>query len=150
MNDYNKIHENVSQGIDKEALDQLCNKLGLAEGGDLAKILNALAENSGGGGASIILTCDLGDNYGVHLEGVTKAEIANALSITENDIDRILNMELYGITVISRKNGDERKDFAIIDASEIPTIGFYSGSCSLELLYDSGVYNLNCSVIWPR
>ena len=56
MNDYNKIHENVSQGIDKEALDQLCNKLGLDEGGDLADILNALAENSGGGGEDATLT----------------------------------------------------------------------------------------------
>lgn len=149
MNDYNKIHENISQGIDKEALDQLCNKLGLDEGGDLAETLNALAGNSGGG--SLVLACDLGNNYDVSLESGSKSDVASMFGITEEDVDRLLDGEFAFLNITSRKAG--KTAISVASASEI-LVGqralFKGNEVSFGLLYTDGAYSGGCSIEWPK
>lgn len=97
MNDYNKIYKNIPQGIDKEALDQLCNKLGLDEGGDLAKILNALAEAVEKGENTVYTRIDLSDVIDPDeqcpqwaSDALTKEECLSILQINSDEFDRIL------------------------------------------------------------
>lgn len=140
--------------MDKGKLKKMIRDYGMENilGGGLAKILTALAENQGGGGGgSIVLACDLGDNYEVSLKRGSKSDVASMLGITEEDVDRLLNGEFAFLNVTSRKEGQTKLSGAPITSVAVGnSIEFIATKCDFRLRYTDGVYSGGCSIEWPK
>ena len=137
--------------INREVTKQGRNIMGGGLSSILNAILDAIPEGGSTGGGSLVLACDLGDNYTVSLESGSKADVASMFGITENDVDRLLNGEFAFLNVTSRKGGQTRVFGA--PATEIyvgNTVSFRAEDVSFYLGYTDGAYYGDCNTSWPK
>lgn len=116
-------------------------------------IIEILSGGSGGaGGGSLVLLCDLGDNYEVSLESGSKSDVASMFGITEDDVDRLLNGEFAFVNITSKKDGQTKTDSA--QATKIlvgKNIEFgFDADVFLGLEYTNETYSGSCYISWPR
>ena len=141
MNDINTIHDNIQQGINKESLKELAEKLKMQdENVSLSDVLDAIIDIiPSAGGSSQQITMILGDVF----ENKTAEEAAEIFGITNEQFERLVTGRYC-----SALEKDVAASYLVTVEDDGDKVYFFSGDssglgCSYSLKYSNGLYTLN-------